>query len=328
MSVDAYYAAGKVAVLSLKLWNEAAFLRLAECDNIPSAMRTLAENGYGGGESKKDDTDFEAVLKEALAQDVAFLNDMSPNRKATDCFLLVYDYTNVKNMMKCKYCRTEPQNLFECALIDPQTAWQNIAVDDYRMFSEEMQQALNEIDRRFVEGDRKPSVIDKLLDKAYFEEIARRNRFVTLQNVKNYWKLNADIANVSMLIRSKRAEIAPKSDDFAVGGNIKVSQLSKLCQASFDEIRQALSQTEIHDFVDEACRAAECGESLAAAAHIGENLKRQALSAGKDSFSAEPVICYFLSKTTEIDNIRTVMICIKNNIDKGYLKQTLKELYI
>lgn len=325
MAMDAYYAGGRVAVLSLKLWTKDKFLRLADCADISAAMRMLSESGYGGG--VEEGSDFEQILQKELVDSVAFLNEMSPDRKVTDCFLLVYDYTNVKNMMKCKYLRRQPQNLFSCGLFDVDQAWQSIAVDDYKMFSEEMQQALNEIDRQFVEGNRYPSVIDKLLDKAYFAEIFRRNKSVRLASVKNYWKLSTDIANILLLLRAKRASLSVDKKDFAVGGT-QLALLQSLTEADFQQISQAFEKDELGKFVSCACNAAEDGKTLSEAMQIAEEMKRQTLLVGKENFTAEPVICYFLSKTTEIDNIRTIMICLKNNVSKQYLKQAVKELYV
>lgn len=322
MAVNAYYAGGRVAVLTTKLWTKDRFLRLAESSSLDMAVRSLVESGYGLGKTVDNCNDYEEILQAELASSVAFLNEMSCSPRITDCFLVRYDYLNAKVMMKCKYMREEPANLYGCGLISTSKMWEGISVDDYRELPEPMQWALNAIDEQFVNGNRAPSVIDNYLDRAMFKDVASRTKHVSVASVKNYFKISADVANLTCFFRLKRAGIAISADCFAEGGTVKPQVF-----ASLVEIPDGFVNTKFEGKLADIAKAVENG-NFNEGVRLAEEYKRQTLVVGKNNFTVEPVICYFMSKLTEIDNIRTVLICVKNGVDKEKVKEKVKELYV
>ncbi len=322
MAVNAYYAGGRVAVLTTKLWTKERFLHLADSSSLDLAVRSLVESGYGNGKTVENSNDYEEILQSELALSVNFLNEMSCSPQITDCFLLRYDYLNAKVMMKCKYMREEPANLYGCGLLSASKMWEQIAVDDYRELPEPMQWALNAIDLEFVNGNRTPSVIDNYLDRAMFKDLAKRTKRCHIASVKDYFKISADVANLMCFFRLKRAGLAITEDCFAEGGNVAPSVFALLTLANEGTI-----YSQFEGKLAEIAKVVEKG-NFNEGVRLAEDYKRQTLVAGKNNFTVEPVICYFMSKLTEIDNIRTILICVKNGVDKETVKEKVKELYV
>ncbi len=328
MAVNAYYAGGRVAVLSQKLWSRDRFIRLSECADMDAALRMLYECGYGQGAVVENSNDYEQLLQNELSESVNFLKEMTSNPKVTDCFLLRYDYLNAKVMMKAKYMRIRPMNLYDCGLIDKDAMWEAISVDDYRELPECMQKALNGIDARFADGDRSPSAVDKMLDAAMYADLLARVKRCPVSSVKKHFTAEADTANIMALVRMKRANIQARESDFIGGATFKPSFLAETSLSDYDEIAAAFRGSVYAEFAEKACSAAKQGESLVKCDKMAADMKRQPLADNKNNFTVEPVICYYLSKITEIDNIRMILICVKNRVDKEYVKDRIKELYV
>ena len=59
-----------------------------------------------------------------------------------------------------------------------------------------------------------------------------------------------------------------------------------------------------------------------------EGVKRNALMPFKGNDGIEPVVLYFMSKKTEIANVRLALVCKKNGLDAEALSERIKELYV
>lgn len=329
MSVNAYYAAGRVAVVSTKLWTKEKFLRMAECSGIEDALRVLYENAYGGGAMLKNTNDYEQLLQRELSDSIAFFKEMTSNPKVTDCFLLPFDYLNAKILMKSKYMRIAPSGCFENATLPLDTMSENILVDNYGELPKEMQHALNEIDLRFFEQGHSPRIVDILLDKAMYRDILSRLRFVTLKSVKTYFKYEIDSANIMTLMRAKRANLTREvyEEMIVEGASLKKEFLLTVFDKDWQEMAAEFEDENYKELVRLAADSALRGESFAECSRFINKLKRDTLIEQKDSNTVETVICYYLSKLTEIDNIRMILIGIKNGLSKDVIKEMIKELY-
>ncbi|MCM1043569.1 MAG: hypothetical protein NC350_05120, partial [Corallococcus sp.] len=86
MSVDTYYANGRVAVLSTKLFGADKFARIAESRDMTEAVKTLAESGFGGGIALENPNDYELLLRNELNQTVELLKELSSDKYVTRYF--------------------------------------------------------------------------------------------------------------------------------------------------------------------------------------------------------------------------------------------------
>lgn len=327
MAVSKYFAAGRTAVLSQRLLSAEAFNRLADCQSVQQAMKMLRETGYDTVAS----ADYEEMLKRQLNDAVAYLKEMTSEPRVTDTFVLFYDYINAKIMMKSKYMRTDNTYLcYDCGLIDKDKMWHDISLDDYRDLPAPMAAALEKIDWSFAEGKREPAIIDILLDKAMYEDIRRHLKGSVPRSVKEYFFLQADCNNFIALYRAKRASLPAERvrQTLAEGFTFCVNDLIALYEQDVSLLTEFFAKT------DYRWLAEKCSQCLAENKDFGkcyeetEKRKRQCLAVCKNNISVEPVICYYLSKVAETDNIRTVLICIKNGVDKSAIKERIKELYV
>jgi len=326
MSVNIYYANGRIAVLSTKLFGAEKFTRIAESTTAEEALKVLFESGYGNGTVIDNANDYELLLKAELGSTVDTFKELSTNKHVTRYFLSKYDYLNAKVLMKCKYMRIDgKENCFECASIPVETMQKAINADEYKGFSPYMAKALEYIDEQFSLGNRTPRVIDVALDKAYYQELANSAKKSKLATLAAYHVYDVDTVNMMTLYRSKKAgfDKAVYEEMFVEGGKVAKQTLLTLWDVvDSNKVRDLLGEA-YKQFANVLLAGYEEG-SLAKAEQFASARKHAMLTENPDTLTIAPLIAYFKNKTDEIDKIRFAFIGIKNDVDKETIKERLK----
>lgn len=327
MAVSKYFAVGRTAVLSQRLLSAETFNRLADCQDVEQAMRFLRETGYDSGVFG----DYEEMLRKQLSDAVSYLKDMTSEQRVTDAFVLCYDYINAKILMKSKYMRQDNLGMcYNCGLIDKDKLWQWISNDNYKDLPTFMAKALAEIDWLFAEGKRSPALIDMLLDVAMYRDVRQHIKGNVPQSVKQYFFLEVDCNNIMALYRAKRADIPADvvAKTLVDGYTFDVEELREIYETDIAQMTEWLSKTDYRWLAEYCQQCVDEGKDFGKCYREIDKKKHELMSQGKNNISVEPVICYYLSKVTETENIRTVLICIKNGVDKSAIKERIKELYV
>jgi len=319
MSVDTFYANGRVAVLSTKLLTADKYQRIAEANTVAEAVKVLAESGYGGGSTESGD--YEAMLRAELDSVANLLRELASDDNCARYFLAKYDYLNAKVLMKCKYMRTDGvQYCFDCASVAPEEMKKALNADDYEGFTPQMRQALVHIDELFADGDRGPRAVDVTLDKALFAEMescAKRSKFSRLAC---YYEMEADCVNLTTLFRSKKAGFSKQAYEKMVvhGGTVKAEDLSRIWDADAEKAVDFVCG----DFLKKLVRL--LAEDAFKAENFVNSSKIAYLSDNPDATTIAPLLAYYVAKIEEIDKVRFALICIKNDVDKETIKERLK----
>ena len=326
MSVNIYYANGRIAVLSTKLFGAEKFTRIAESTTVEEALKALFESSYGNGTVIDNANDYEVLLKAELSNTVDLVKELSTNQYVTRYFLSKYDYLNAKVLMKCKYMRVDgSENCFECASVPVEVMQKAINEDEYKGFSPFMAKALEYIDEQFSLGNRSPRVIDVTLDKAYYSELANAARKSKLATLAAYHKYDVDTVNLLTLYRAKKAGFDKQAyvDMVVDGGTIASQTLQKVWDTTENgKVYDMVGET-YKKFAKVLLEGYETG-SLAKAEEFANAHKHALLTQNPDTLTIAPLIAYFKNKTDEIDKIRFAFIGIKNDVDKETIKERLK----
>ena len=326
MSVNIYYANGRIAVLSTKLFGAEKFTRIAESTTADEALKVLFESSYGNGMVIDNANDYELLLKAELSNTVDLVKELSTNAHVTRYFLSKYDYLNAKVLMKCKYMRVDgKENCFECASMPVEEMQKAINSDDYKGFSPYMAKALEYVDEQFSLGNRSPRVIDVTLDKAYYDELANSAKKSKLATLVAYHKYDVDTVNLLTLYRSKKAGLDKSTYEEMVveGGTVSKQTLQKVWDTTESSKVYDLVGNTYKKFVAVLLAGYEAG-TLAKAEEFANARKHTMLTENPDTLTIAPLIAYFKNKTDEIDKIRFAFIGIKNDVDKETIKERLK----
>ena len=325
MSVNIYYANGRIAVLSTKLFGAEKFTRIAESETAEEALKVLFESSYGNGMVIDNANDYELLLKAELKNTVDLVKELSTNKYVTRYFLSKYDYLNAKVLMKCKYMRIDGrENCFDCASIDVDAMQKSINADEYDTFSPYMAKALEYVDEQFSLGNRSPRVIDVALDKAYYDELAVAAKKSKLATLVAYHRYDVDCVNLLTLYRCKKAGLDKDTyvDMIVSGGEIAKETLVKVWDVTDGKVYDLVGNN-YKQYVAVLLAGMESG-SLAKAEEFANAKKHAMLTENPDTLTIAPLIAYFKNKTDEIDKIRFAFIGIKNDVDKETIKERLK----
>ena len=139
-------------------------------------------------------------------------------------------------------------------------------------------------------GDCKEDVIVKYREEAAFEEIKAKRKGAA-KVIGKYFDLLADLKNVSVAYRARKAEFSVEKakDMFLPMGNIAVKDLLKIA----DNALLALLKKERYDM-----------------------------------FSPAPIAGLYIGKLREIKNVRLLLARIANGVDKEIIKGRMRELYV
>ena len=318
--------------MSLKLLSGERFSRMIECSVLLDALKILYEVNYADGLIVGDVNDFEEILEHEWKSIVSFVRSTSAESAATDCFLLAVDILNLKVLMKRKYMRTESQGLLsEYGLFDIDAAATSVLEDEYSFLPKELSDAMGKIDEEFHAGNRKPIVIDVLLDRAYYSVVSRLLKKCKSREVKDYFALEIDGKNLLSLFRVKKAGLGKGYFQSLLikGGNICHETFETAFSEGIDNSAGAFSNTVFADVANVARTEFDANLPFFETEQKIFNLKRNLIVAHKfDADGILPLINYFLAKKTEIENLRLVFVGIKNGTDKGKITTRLKELYV
>ena len=329
--IDAYFGAGRVGLLTVKLFTADKFNRMLESTNLADAIKVLYESNYGEGMVLASSEDFEKLLSQESQIACQFLKELSSDEKATDCFLMVFDYDNAKILAKSKYLRKDSLSLcYVNGLMDAKEMAQKIVNDDYEGFPVAMQEALNKIDTEFFEGNRTGELVDLLLDKAMYKDVLSKLKKCKTKSVVQYFKCEIDTKNILTLLRTKRADLdeGKFAQMFLDGGNLKQEWFLELLQHPVEKWEQVCQFPQYKELLLAGIDCLVQGKSLYQCEQLAEKYKVAILVPNKDKLTIEPVICWYLSKMREIDNVRMILVGISCGIEKTRISERLKVLYV
>ncbi len=324
------YAAGSAAILTTKLLSEEKLRRVAESKDIDEALRLLFEAGYADGVAMTS-ADFEDVLSGQMDRVAEFVSENTADKAATDCFLLRADYLNAKMAMKCKYARKTPEMYAGGGLFDGQKLFEDISHDDYSALPLEMAQALGEIDEKFFEGTRSPAVVDDILDTAYYSHVATLARSCSSKAVKDYFAAEADTKNLINFFRCLRAGFEKEAFDrvFAVCGKISHEFFDEMFISNGEDVAEKLPCEEYKEFLEILLSEYKDGGAMAKSEAYAADFKKKIMYSFKENIEGiEPLVYYYLGKQTETENIRLILVCLKNHVDKQEIVKRLRESYV
>jgi len=318
------YANGRVAVLEKSLIGRDKLLSLAESESFELALSSVREWGFGRDADENSGITGLTLAEESSA--IGFFRSMMVNDSVVKAFLLHYDCLNAKIAMKCKYMRIPFEITTADGNVSSKEIYERVIKDDYSCFPENMAKALNEADYHFSEGRRSPSIIDRLLDKALYADIDAFKKKCQSKGIKDFFTRGADCTNILTYVRAKVAGIDPE-EFFVIGGNIDKDRLFKAMENPVEGA--LLFKGGVYETVYNAAKAFSEGKiSVHLMQAEAEKVKRAALMPYKGNDGIEPVVLYFMSKKTEIANVRLALVCKKNGLDAQTLSERVKELYV
>jgi vacuolar-type H+-ATPase subunit C/Vma6 len=318
------FANAVAKVKEQSLFGEERLFRLLESPTLADAVRILAEANYGGGIVTDDPSDFEKALSAEERLAVEFIRQLKLDI-GTDCFLLYYDYHNIKSLLKSLYGGSPiEQSQVINGLCDIEELKGKLVADnpDINPYADEAVKAI----RKAFENARSPRLIDVLIDKAMYKDItARLARKSTDPHIRRYFEALIDLTNMDTMIRSQNigAGFTFFGESFLEGGKMPLAAFSAVYEGGAEGFAALTKGT---DYEKVASKFNDGGLPSFSAAK--DDYLLDIFRAEKsDIFTAAPVVGYYLAKKQEIKMLRIALVCIKNDVDRAEIRKRMRALY-
>lgn len=312
------YSNARVKAMENTFLTNEKIVRMAYSDSLGDGIKVLLESAYGGGASVEGG-DYEQLLQAEDKKISEFVFDAMPKGAGMETFLIKNDYHNLKAIVKGKYMRLDDVAfmLMPKGLIDIDEMREKVLADDYSSFSPIMRAAIESIDFARADGKAGGRYIDATLDNACYAEICAVLKKIKNSPIKDYWRTNIDLSNVSAYIRySKMGATELFKESFIDGGDLGIN--------FFDgDIVEKLAYSRYPQFADPL----RDGDMVAYERLWDNTLINIFKEKRNDIFSIAPIAGFYVAKKIEIKIVRMILILLKNDVDKEIIKARLRELY-
>lgn len=320
------YSNARVKTLENGLLTVEKFNRMVFSDNLDEGVKVLFENNYGGG-IIVENNDFDKLLSEEDRLLSVFVKECMPKNSGMESFLITNDYHNAKACCKAKYSGIEVESMLAPdGQIDAQMLKQAIFSDKYDALDKTMSDALLSIDIAFANGNRSPRLIDATLDKAMFKKVNEIAKKTKNKSIIDYWKSSADFANISSFKRCRKVNESLEfyKEGFVDGGELPISFFESIFESDNDAISEKFKYTTYKNVVGNLF---DNGDFIEFERHRDNFLLNIFKEKKNDIFTISPIAGYYVAKKTEIKVARMILICLKNNVEKGEIKKRLRDYY-
>lgn len=331
MANSIVYSNSRVKAKEIGFIDSEKITRMCHAENLKSAVRILMESNYGGGVMTDNPYEYEKILVSEERNLNEFMSEILPEKSGVEVFLLKNDYHNAKAYLKA-WAQDKEANKDELMSggVNPIDRIKQGIYENANILPIEMANAVVALKAKRVGSGITPREIDISLDKAYYSNCITITSHAKDKNIKKYVKSSIDIANISVFFRTKRINDKRMfSELFLDGGSISYESLEKLFDESYEIISDKLKFTDINALIAVACREMQSGGSLVSFERDSDNYLLDIFKDSRhDIFSVSPMAGYFLAKKYEIKTLRTILICIKNNVSIDLAKERLRANYL
>ncbi|HIE05670.1 MAG TPA: hypothetical protein EYP58_02605 [bacterium (Candidatus Stahlbacteria)] len=295
---------GVIKVWETRLLTKIHYDRLLTLPDETRILPSLHDTTYG----QFRDMPFERVLESVQTGAYDFLVRYCIDPEIIDLIQLPKRIHNLKVEFKGKLLERDYQDL----LYDVKSA----AID-----------GIEEVVTQFLET-KDPFLLDVGLDR--IEILTAINLAARFPFLVNYYRLKADLYNISSLIRLARLGLGRKTglSLFVHTDGFKPEYLASLLDQGFDGIRSSFSRSPYQNLIAQGLDFLEKKNSfLRFERLIDESLLSYMKQARRFIFGVEPLFCYYSFLEAEITRLRRIYIGKLHRLPVDEIRESLPEVY-
>lgn len=311
--IDSDFTNGAIAVKEKSLLGDKVF-RLAE-GSAEEALRALSDSGFGQGAEGGIEQMCRAE-EEALD---AFIREYAPGKTELYYLLSPRDFYNAKAVVKAQRAGIDYKPLLAPdGLIPAEVIAAAVKDGDFKALGE----VLGEAVKSALEAEKTTGAeIGARFDRAQFEFLTRKCRFDRFLSGLIAGK--ADRLNVLTAMRSQSFEFAEKL--FVAGGTVKTKNLKNIFSEDADKAARALEGTAAEEFYKLCLAAKQKGLPFIEAERESDTFESGYFSARKYELEGRnPFLYYVLRRRADINNARTVVVCLNAGVAPQEIKRRLR----
>lgn len=332
MPQDSYaYAVGRIRVLENRLLDSDRLERMISAPSPEDVIKILVESGYGAGQENISPYDYEKLLAEERKKTYRLVNEITPNRAATDLFLLQYDIHNLKVLLKIRFLeRVQEEPLSKIGTISTEDLRSAVFDKNYEKLPAFIVDTLDELENILsIKVD--PQKIDTMLDRVYYDYVfevcgKRRNSFL-----KEFFTRRVDLLNIKTVLRVIKIG---GNEDFLKEllinhGSFDTQFLLKALKESPEQLPGILKNTEYEKMMTAGIQSFVKDKTLTVFERLEDDFLLNFVRVRRHNpFGIEALIGYILARENEQRLVRIIMVGKINNIPEDRVRERLRDVYV
>lgn len=303
-------------------------LRRMIAENLEGAVRVLYEISYAGGFTVQQPQEYQKILDAEFSAHINYFKTVCPDRAILELFLKQYDYQNAKALVKAKFLKLQNADnlLYGEGLIPSEKLKDSISSENYALLPRFMREALDTLDIAFTTDDKNPRLIDVLLDKAYYAEIAEGLKTVSDSLVKSYFLGKIDTTNLITALRCRLLSYSASDYmfQFIPGGTLQLSAFKPVLEQTAEEAREKFRNTP-YSALAELCleSVSATGSITTAETAAADFLAKIFYGRRNEMLTLYPLLNFHMSKLSELRNLKLIFTCLSSGAGRTEITRRL-----
>ncbi len=328
------FASANIRTLEKTLLSESRVEKLLSCKTMQEAALSLSDLGYPKPDfqSLQEDEAVRRMLGEELSKAYGAVRGILADPHALDAFSCVYDYHNVKTLIKAEFSGKDPEPLLmDSGNIEPAQIAVMVRERKYSSMSDAMAKGVKEALETYAEI-KDPQRIDTALDCACFEDMAAMAKASGSSYIEGYVQLLADCTNLRTAVRLRAMEADPETlrKFYLPGGRIQFETMKHCLDETPAHFADRL--TSFYGFRDVFTKSMETfeqtGEFTLLETLLDDELISYAGSAKYSSYGLEIPAAYLIAKESDIKLLRIIFAGIKQGLSQQAMKPRIRRTYV
>jgi len=331
-NTDYLFSTSRIRSIENNLLDAARIEKMLDAKTVGEAIRVLYECGYEELPEESSQTDeFEGILVAEQKKTYEMIKQITPKPECFDFLLYCYDYHNIKTVIKCEFANLSSNDMLVHIGKFPAEKIKSCVVE--RAFSP-LTDSMASAARNAIEDyakNKDPQMIDIIVDKACFEDMALSAAKIQNTFVSGYVRLSIDTINVKTFVRmrhmKKQRDFFQKA--FISGGNIGENLFAANYDESSDVIAERLEPFGLCEAFKDGVEALSETGKFTVLERFLDNLVMEYVKAAKYiSYGVEPIVAYLVAKENEIKTARIILSGKKARLDSESVKERLRTTYV
>lgn len=267
----------------------------------------------------------------ALEREKTFhdLSTSAPDTRLLDVFKIKYDYHNVKTLLKAEAMGSEADRLLvDTGRVAVAELSEKVRSNDLRGLPGILQSAVAQA-REVLGTTGDPQLMDFVLDRAYFADMAELARLSESAFLAGYVRISIDAANLRSLVRTLRMGKGPeflKSVLFS-GGNVDTGRILSVV-SSGGSAEELFSTSSLREAAEAGAGAAKGGSLTRFEKLCDDGVNAYLAGAKYVAFGEAPLIGYLAAKENEFTAVRIILSGRLAGLDADTIRERLREAYV
>ncbi len=338
------YASAKIKALEPKLLNKNNIERMINARDLEKAFKVLEDTDYSDNLLDLKPEDYREALVNEMQQLHDFLQKIVPDQDLFRLIMLSKDFINLKLLFKARlfnvevdsivknnaaYHHQHPKDMvFENHINDPEAIKLYLDGDKSQTLDEDIKKVIQDC-LKFLSSRSRPDEVDALLTQHYYKLALKLAQKIQNQFILDYFKMNIDVANLIILIRSTRLELNKErlKTKLISGGRVDISKWLRFYPDDFSRIK-AFVKANFDLGVAEAFERFCENRKIFQMERVLENYKIDYIQKVKfKAYGPDVVFAYYLNKINANYNIGIILTGKLNHVPGEEIRKTIRGEY-